>query len=65
VLGGMAAVSDEMRTEFCQRGFVVVPGVLSGRQVSAAREAVAGLLACQPVPAGRAGHSLRGWTDAG
>jgi Phytanoyl-CoA dioxygenase (PhyH) len=54
----MAAVSDEMRAEFCRRGFVVVPGVLSSRQVRAARETVAGLLACQPVPAARAGHSL-------
>jgi hypothetical protein len=54
----MTAVSDEMRAEFCRRGFVVVPGVLSSRQVSAARETVAGLLAGQPAPAGRAGHSL-------
>jgi Phytanoyl-CoA dioxygenase (PhyH) len=50
----VAGVSDEMRAEFGQRGFVIVPGVVSSRQLRGARAAVSALLEEQPAPADRA-----------
>jgi hypothetical protein len=39
-----------MRAVFCRQGFVVIPGVLDSGQLASGREAVAALLAREPVP---------------
>ena len=48
-------ITDDGRATFRERGFVVVPGVLTGEQLTAWRQVVDELLAGEPLPAGLAG----------
>jgi hypothetical protein len=51
----VATITDEMRAEFAEQGFVVVPGVLGNEQLLQARAVVTALLDEQPAPAGHVG----------
>jgi hypothetical protein len=44
----MTGITDAMRTDFREQGFVVVPDVLTGEQVALGRKVVAALLAEKP-----------------
>lgn len=55
LLGAVATITDEMRAEFSRQGFVVVPNVLTSRQLADAHETVAALLEREPAPADHAG----------
>lgn len=51
----MAEITDQDRAAFRERGYVVVPGVLSEVQAADGRRLVAGLLAAEPPAPGHAG----------
>jgi hypothetical protein len=53
-----------MRAAFCREGFIVIPGVLTGEQLTSGRRTVAALLEDQPAPDGHTGiHFL--WPQFG
>jgi Phytanoyl-CoA dioxygenase (PhyH) len=54
-LGFVATISGEMRAAFCEQGFVVVPDVLTGEQLSRGHESIGTLLEQEPVPGDHVG----------
>lgn len=51
----MTSVTDDMRMTFRRQGYLVVPGVLTPREIAAGREVVAAMLAKQPPAQGHVG----------
>jgi hypothetical protein len=49
-------LTDEDKREFAERGYLVVPGVLSRREIDHAMAVVDDLIAAAPPPAGHVGH---------
>ena len=58
LLGIVATITRQMRAEFAEHGFVVVPGVLANGQLSRAREVVAAMLDQQSTPPGHVGPNF-------
>lgn len=56
-------ITEDMRTTFRQQGYLVVPGVLTPREVAVGRKVIAAMLTKQPPAEGHRGPHFIGFIE--